>query len=54
MHGVDDNGRYVDTPDITWKGEVLNCGWWKPNAKNKGIAYGWGNASSIEEFDKGV
>ena len=31
MHGVDENGRYVDTPDITWKGELLNCGWWKPN-----------------------
>ena len=23
MHGVDENGRYVDTPDITWKGELL-------------------------------
>lgn len=54
MHGVDENGRYVDTPDITWKGEVLNCGWWKPNEKNKGVAYGWGNASSIEEFDRGI
>ena len=41
MHGVDENGRYVDTPDITWKGELLNCGWWKPNEKNKGVAYGW-------------
>ena len=19
MHGIDDNGRYVDIPDITWK-----------------------------------
>ena len=54
MHGVDENGRYVDTPDITWKGELLNCGWWKPNEKNKGVAYGWGNASSIEEFDQGI
>lgn len=35
MHGVDENGRYVDTPDITWKGEVLNCGWWKPNEKTR-------------------
>lgn len=54
MHGVDENGRYVDTPDVTWKGEVLNCGWWKPDEKNKGVAYGWGNASSIEEFDQGI
>jgi hypothetical protein len=54
MHGVDENGRYVDTPDITWTGETLNCGWWKPNEINKGVAYGWGNASSIEEFDIGI
>lgn len=54
MHGIDENGRYVDTPDVTWTGESLECGWWKPNELNKGVAYGWGNASSIEEFDKGI
>lgn len=54
MHGVDDNGVEVDTPDITWKGEVLDCGWWKTNQKNIGIPYGWGNASTIEEFEKGI
>ena len=54
LHGIDVNGNYVDTPDITWKGEVLDCGWWKPNEKNIGVAYGWGNASSIEEFDQGI
>ena len=54
MHGIDDNGRYVDTPDITWKGEELDCGWWKPGQINKGIPYGWGNASSLEEFDQGI
>ncbi len=54
FHGIDENGRYVDTPDVTWKGEVLDCGWWKPSEKNIGIAYGWGNASSIEEFDNGI
>lgn len=54
LHGIDANGNYVDTPDITWKGEVLDCGWWKPNEKNIGVAYGWGNASTIEEFDQGI
>lgn len=54
MHGIDEMGRYVETPDITWKGEELACGWWKPNEINKGVAYGWGNASSLEEFDKGI
>lgn len=53
-HGIDDNGAEVDTPDITWQGEVLDCGWWKANQKNIGIPYGWGRASTIEEFEKGI
>ncbi len=54
MHDIDENGRYVDTPDITWKGEKLNCGWWKAGQINIGVPYGWGNASLIEEFDEGI
>lgn len=54
LHGIDSNGVEVDTPDISWKGEVLNCGWWKPNQKNIGMAYGWGLASTIEEFEQGI
>ena len=54
MHGIDKNGRYVDTPDITWKGEEFDCGWWKPGQLNIGIPYGWGNASSLEDFDLGI
>lgn len=54
MHGIDSNGRYVDTPDITWKGEEFDCGWWKPGQLNIGIPYGWGNASSLEDFDLGI
>lgn len=54
MHGIDSNGRYVDTPDITWKGEEFDCGWWKPGKLNIGIPYGWGNASSLEDFDLGI
>lgn len=54
MHGVDENGRFVDTPDITWQGEKLDCGWWKVNQINTGVPYGWGNASTIEEFDIGI
>ena len=26
-HGTDSNGVEVDTPDTTWKGEILDCGW---------------------------
>ena len=54
MHGMDVNGRFVDTPDITWHGEELDCGWWKVNQMNVGVPYGWGNASTLDEFDKGI
>ena len=54
LHGIDSDGRFVDTPDVTWRGEVLDCGWWKVNEKNVGIPYGWGNASTLEEFEQGI
>lgn len=54
MHGIDDAGRFVDTPDVTWKGEVLDCGWWKVNEINIGIPYSWGNASTLQEFAVGI
>ncbi len=54
LHGFDLDGVPVDTPDVTWQGEVLKCGWWKIGEVNKGVAYGWGNASTIEEFDAGL
>lgn len=54
LHGTDCDGRFVDTPDITWRGEVLDCGWWKVNEVNIGIPYGWGNASTLEEFEQGI
>jgi hypothetical protein len=50
MHGIDYAGRFVNTPDITWKGEALDCGWWKVNETNVGIPYSWGNASTLEEL----
>ena len=33
---------------------MLDCGWWKVKHINKGVPYGWGNASTLEEFDKGI
>lgn len=54
LHGIDDSGRFVDTPDVTWRGEILDCGWWKVNETNIGIPYGWGNASTLEEFVAGI
>lgn len=54
LHGTDADGRFVDTPDVTWRGEVLNCGWWKVGEVNIGIPYDWGNASTLEEFEHGI
>ena len=54
LHGVDEAGRFVDTPDVTWKGEELDCGWWQVGQVNIGIPYGWGNASTLEEFATGI
>lgn len=54
LHGVDRDGRFVDTPDVTWTGEELDCGWWRVNETNIGIPYGWGNASTLEEFAEGI
>lgn len=54
LHGLDVDGRFVDTPDVTWHGEEFNCGWWKPNQVNRGIPYSWGNASTIAEFSQGI
>ena len=54
LHGTDSDGRFVNTPDTTWRGETLDCGWWKVNEVNIGIPYGWGNASTLEEFENGL
>lgn len=54
LHGPDPDGVPVDTPDVTWRGEVLDCGWWKVGEVNKGVAYGWGNASTLAEFEAGL
>lgn len=54
LHGADPDGRPVDTPDTTWQGESLDCGWWQVGAVNVGVPYGWGNASTIDAFDEGL
>ena len=54
LHGLDSNNILVDTPDITWTGKELDCGWWEVNKLNIGVPYSWGNASTIDEFNKGI
>lgn len=54
LHGTDPAGRFVDTPDSTWTGETLQCGWWLPDQWNTGIPYGWGNGSTLTDFSEGL
>lgn len=54
LHGLDSNGTMVDTPDTSWSGEELSCGWWQFGKVNVGIPYNWGGICSIEEFGDGI
>lgn len=54
LHGADPDGVPVDTPDSTWTGETLECGWWLPGRVNTGVPYSWGNASTLAEFEAGI
>lgn len=54
FHGYDDDGVLVNTPDTGFTSEVYDCGWWRPNQINTGMAYSWGGSTTIEEFDRGI
>ena len=54
LHGTDPDGVRVDTPDVTWKGEHLDCGWYLPDQINIGVPYSWGDASTLQEFENGI
>lgn len=54
MHGMDADGKPVETPDVSWRGKELDCGWWKAGQFNTGIPYSWGNMTTLEEFDQGI
>lgn len=50
MHGVDEDGVRVDTPDRSYR----PGGWRVDGGVNVGIPYKWGGFSSLEEFDRGL
>lgn len=54
MHGADPDGVPIDTPDLTWRGDAFQCGWWQIGQLNTGVPYSWGNASTLDEFGDGI
>lgn len=54
LHGMDSDGRPVNTPDLTWQGERFDCGWWQVGQVNTGMPYAWGRASILAEFDAAI
>lgn len=50
LHGYDEDGILVNTPDVNYIGEKYKCGWWKPNETNQGVAYNWGGCCTVEAF----
>ena len=49
LHGPDNSGIYVDTPDSSFRKDGFVVG-----GPNVGIPYKWGGFSSIAEFDRGL
>lgn len=49
MHGEDDDGTPVHTPDAEYKN-----GGWKVGARNRGVAYKWGGFDRPEDFVAGL
>lgn len=50
LHGTDQNGVQVDTPDKGYR----PSGFRTDGSENVGVPYKWGGFSSVEEFDAGV
>jgi hypothetical protein len=54
IHGYDEDGILINTPDYGYTSTKYNCGWWIKDQYNKGIPYNWGGTSTIEEFYDGI
>ena len=54
LHGKDNRGVLVNTPDASFKQHPERPGWWVPGEVNRGIPYKWGGFDSAESFETGV
>jgi hypothetical protein len=54
LHGKDDSGVLVHTPDIGHEPHQPRRGWWVPGEVNRGIPYKWGGFDDASSFDVAV
>jgi len=54
FHGIDPNGKHVETPDITYTTRPDRPKGWEPGKPFRGLPYKWGGFTSISQFDKGI
>lgn len=54
LHGKDQAGIGVDTPDIGHSPQEKRKGWWIPGVINNGIPYKWGGFDDPSSFDAAI
>jgi hypothetical protein len=54
LHGTDEKGIWVNTPDAGFTDERQRSGWWEPGVLNTGIPYKWGGFDDPQSFDQAV
>jgi hypothetical protein len=54
LHGRDQSGILVNTPDITLDPQQPRKGWWIPGEVNIGVPYKWGGFDDPTTFDTAI
>jgi hypothetical protein len=54
LHGKDNKGVLVNTPDIGHESHLPRKGWWVPGELNEGIPYKWGGFDDPQSFDAAI
>ena len=54
LHGKDNAGVLVNTPDAGFKEQPERPGWWLPGEVNMGIPYKWGGFDNPASFDAAI
>ncbi len=54
LHGPDQKGVLVHTPDVSLNDPPERPGWWQPGQVNLGIPYKWGGFDEPGSFDQAI
>lgn len=54
LHGKDNAGVLVNTPDVTHEPDKDRKGWWVPGEVNTGVPYKWGGYDDPASFDLAI